>query len=98
MAIDRASLSKIVSDQIRGQILDGTLRPGERLVEDRLSTALGVSRGPGREALLGLSMEGLVQLEPRRGAPVTSITPELGADRVVVAAVLQPVDGRLPSH
>ena len=53
MAIDRASLSKVVSDQIRGQILDGTLQPGERLVEDRLSVELGVSRVPVREALLG---------------------------------------------
>jgi DNA-binding GntR family transcriptional regulator len=60
MAIDRASLSKVVSDQIRGQILDGRLRPGERLVEDRLSLELGVSRVPVREALLGLSMEELV--------------------------------------
>ena len=71
MATDRASLSKVVSDQIRGQILDGRLKPGERLVEDRLSAELGVSRVPVREALLGLSMEGLVRLEPRRGATVT---------------------------
>ena len=53
MATDRASLSKVVSDQIRGQILDGKLRPGERLVEDRLSAELGVSRVPVREALRG---------------------------------------------
>ena len=46
MAGDRASLTKVVSDQIRGQILDGKLRPGERLVEDRLSIELGVSRVP----------------------------------------------------
>ena len=72
MAIDRASLSKVVSDQIRGQILDGRLKPGERLVEDRLSLELGVSRVPVREALRGLSMEGLVRLEPNRGASVTA--------------------------
>ncbi|MEI7875905.1 MAG: GntR family transcriptional regulator, partial [Alphaproteobacteria bacterium] len=53
---DRASLSKVVAEQIRGQILSGKLRPGERLVEDRLSAELGVSRVPVREALLGLSV------------------------------------------
>jgi len=36
MATDRASLSKVVSEKIRGQILAGRLKPGERLVEDRL--------------------------------------------------------------
>ncbi len=98
MAIDRASLSKVVSDQIRGQILDGTLRPGERLVEDRLSTALGVSRVPVREALLGLSMEGLVRLEPRRGATVTSITPELVAELVEVRTLLEALNARLAAR
>ena len=89
MAVDRASLSKVVSDQIRGQILDGRLKPGERLVEDRLSLELGVSRVPVREALLGLSMEGLVRLEPRRGATVTAITPELVAELVEVRTLLE---------
>src|SRR5260370_1106180 len=98
MAIDRASLSKIVSDQIRGQILDGTLRPGERLVEDRLSTALGVSRVPVREALLGLSMEGLVRLEPRRGATVTAITPELVAELVEGRTLLEALNARLAAR
>ena len=71
MATDRASLSKVASDQIRGQILDGRLKPGERLVEDKLSAELGVSRVPVREALRGLSMEGLVRLAPNRGATKT---------------------------
>src|SRR4030095_271309 len=75
MATDRGALSKVVSDQIRGQILDGKLKPGERLVEDRLSAELGVSRVPVREALRGLSMEGLVRLGPKRGARGARVTP-----------------------
>jgi len=98
MAIDRASLSKVVSDQIRRQILDGTLRPGERLVEDRLSSELGVSRVPVREALLGLSMEGLVRLEPRRGATVTSITAALAAELVEVRTLLEALNARLAAR
>src|SRR4029450_13581278 len=94
MATDRASLSKVVSDQIRGQILDGKLKPGERLVEDKLSTELGVSRVPVREALRGLSMEGLVRLEPNRGASVAEVTPELVAELVEVRTLLEALTAR----
>ena len=86
MATDRASLSKVVSEKIRGQILAGRLKPGERLVEDRLSAELGVSRVPVREALRGLSMEGLVRLEPNRGATVTEVTPETSSGSDVTVA------------
>jgi DNA-binding GntR family transcriptional regulator len=95
MPSDRASLSKVASEKIRGQILDGKLKPGERLVEDRLSAELGVSRVPVREALLSLSMEGLVRLEPNRGATVASITPELVAELVEVRTLLESLNARL---
>ncbi len=95
---DRASLSRTVSDQIRGQILDGKLRPGERLVEDKLSVELGVSRVPVREALLGLAMDGLVRLEPHRGATVVEITPEIVAELVEVRALLEGLNARLAAQ
>jgi DNA-binding GntR family transcriptional regulator len=95
---DRASLSKVVAEQIRGQILSGKLRPGERLVEDRLSAELGVSRVPVREALLGLSVEGLVNLEPRRGASVVEISPETVAELVEVRALLEGLNARLAAR
>jgi DNA-binding GntR family transcriptional regulator len=95
---DRASLAKVASDRIRGRILDGTLKPGERLVEDRLSTELGVSRVPVREALLGLSREGLVRLEPRRGASVAELTPQLVDDLVEVRALLEGLNARLAAR
>jgi len=98
MATDRASLSKVVSDKIRGQILAGILKPGERLIEDRLSAELGVSRVPVREALRGLSMEGLVRLEPNRGASVTEVTPELLAELVEVRTLLEALNARLAAR
>jgi DNA-binding GntR family transcriptional regulator len=98
MATDRASLSKVVSEQIRGQILRGKLKPGERLVEDKLSAELGVSRVPVREALRGLSMEGLVRLEPNRGATVTEITPKLLAELVEVRTLLEALNARLAAR
>jgi len=98
MSTDRTSLSKVVSDQIRGQILEGRFRPGDRLVEDRLSAELGVSRVPVREALLGLSIEGLVTLEPRRGATVAAVTPEIVAELVEVRALLEGLNARLAAR
>jgi DNA-binding GntR family transcriptional regulator len=95
---ERASLSRVVSEQIRGRILDGTLKPGERLVEDRLSTELGVSRVPVREALRGLSVEGLVTLLPRRGATVVEITPETVAELVEVRALLEGLNAKLAAQ
>ncbi len=95
---DRASLSKFVRERIRGQILDGRLKPGARLVEDRLSAELGVSRVPVREALRSLSAEGLVRLEPHRGATVVEVTPEMVAELVEVRALLEGQNARLAAR
>ena len=95
---ERESLTQVVSGQIRGRILDGTLKPGERLVEDRLSAELGVSRVPVREALRSLSAEGLVTLLPRRGATVVDVTPEDVAELVEVRALLEGLNARLAAQ
>ena len=92
------SLSAVVSEQIRGRILDGTLKPGERLVEDRLSAEFGVSRVPVREALRGLSAEGLVTLLPHRGATVVEVTPETVTELVEVRALLEGLNARLAAQ
>jgi DNA-binding GntR family transcriptional regulator len=95
---ERESLSKAAGARIRDLILDGTLRPGERLVEDRLSAELGVSRVPVREALRALSSEGLVRLEPNRGATVTEVTPQLVAELVEVRTLLEALNARLAAR
>jgi DNA-binding GntR family transcriptional regulator len=95
---ERASLSQVVSDKIRDHILAGKFKPGERLVEDKLSAELGVSRVPVREALRGLSMEGLVRLEPNRGATVTEVTPALVAELVEVRTLLEALNARLAAR
>lgn len=57
-------------------ILSGEVRPGERLVEERLTERLGISRPPLREAMRLLQREGLITVVPRRGATVTPLAPE----------------------
>ncbi|MFE6767221.1 GntR family transcriptional regulator [Streptomyces sp. NPDC057689] len=59
---------------IRAGIHSGAYLPGTRLRERELAEALGVSRVPVREALVRLATEGLVVLEPRRGARVRRLT------------------------
>jgi GntR family transcriptional regulator of gluconate operon len=72
--VPRYSLSEAAADRIREEILRGTWRQGDRLVETRLAEQLGVSRGPLREALRTLSTEGLVAVTPRRGTFVVALT------------------------
>ena len=92
------SLGKEVADQLRRLILTGQHKPGDRLVEDRLSTQLGVSRVPIREALRTLAAEGLVDIPPRRGASVAAISPEVAKDLVEVRATLEGLNARLAAR
>ena len=61
-------------DRIRRSIVEGHLRPGQRLIEQRLAEELQLSRTPVREALRMLQSEGLVQFQPNRQARVRSIS------------------------
>ena len=58
--VERSAKRVQVLAALRGAILRGELRPGERIVELRLGRELGVSQTPVREALTALAREGLV--------------------------------------
>lgn len=94
----RGSLGKSVAEQLRRLILTGQHKPGERLVEDKLSAELGVSRVPIREALRTLAAEGLVDLPPRRGASVAQLSPAIAHDLVEVRATLEGLNARLAAR
>ena len=92
------SLGREVADQLRRLILTGRCKPGDRLVEDKLSTELGVSRVPIREALRTLAAEGLVDLPPRRGASVAAMSADVARDLVEVRATLEGLNARLAAR
>ena len=93
-----APLNKVVADAIRERILAGEFEPGERLAEEGLSAELGVSRMPVREALRLLAAEGMVILEPRRGASVSSYSPEQVQELVEVRATLESLNAKLAAR
>jgi DNA-binding GntR family transcriptional regulator len=64
-------LTDQVYSALRDAILSGTFAPGEHLPTPVVARKLGVSGSPVREALRQLAGEGLIQLEPGRGATVT---------------------------
>ena len=68
--LDRNTLSKQVVRQIRRQIFSGALKSGERVVESEVAAAMGISRGPVREAFAELVKEGLLIISPRQGTYV----------------------------
>jgi DNA-binding GntR family transcriptional regulator len=73
-AADARPLVEIVAGHIAAAILGGRLEPGERLGEERVARALGVSRGPVREAAGLLVSRGLLAQYPRRGFFVRALT------------------------
>jgi DNA-binding GntR family transcriptional regulator len=78
-ALERLGPSPSLTNQaypsIRKLLTGGTLAPGERLNEVEIAQALGISRGPVREALHLLEREGLVQRVAGRGAFVRDYSP-----------------------
>lgn len=62
------------ADIIRSRILGGDYAPGQRLSEPELSSSLGISRSPLREALRLLANEGLVKVVSGRGVSVADFT------------------------
>jgi DNA-binding GntR family transcriptional regulator len=65
-----SSLTELAYKSIRDSILRGDIAAGDRFTEGDLSRRLGISKSPVREALARVEAEGLIEIEPRRGATV----------------------------
>jgi DNA-binding GntR family transcriptional regulator len=72
----RASTAELLAGELRREILDGDPAAGERLRERELVERYGVARHTLRAALRQLAGEGLVTIEPHRGATVARLGPE----------------------
>lgn len=87
----RPNLKDEIANHVRSLILSGSLRPGDRIPQDDVATALSVSRLPVREALIALEAEGLVENLPRKGSYVAMLQPEDVIDHFMVVGLLSGV-------
>jgi len=87
--IRHALLRDQVYNLLRTQVLDGTLPPGSRLVEDELAERLGASRTPVREAMHRLMVEGLVVASKGRGLEVADVGPQELKEAIEIRLLLE---------
>lgn len=83
-------LTDQVVDAIKQRIFNGLLRPGQRVVEQKLARQFGVGQNAVREALIELAHLGFVRRVPNKGTYVTEIRYE---DGVKIARVRQALEG-----
>lgn len=88
-ADENVSLREAVYQTLRGAILTNVFQPGERLMEMKLASQLGVSRTPVREAIHLLEKEALVKQEPHKGVVVAGITWKQLRDVLEVRSMLE---------
>lgn len=91
-------LADSLRDELEQDIVTGSLQPGERLDEQTLAARFGVSRTPIREALMQLASAGLVELQPRRGAFVASLSLREVIERFEMMAALEGACGALAAR
>lgn len=93
--LKRGLLSDQIYELLKTMIKEGTLVPGEQLVESQLARRLQVSQAPVRDALKQLAHEGLVTHVRHQGNFVSSYSDEEVAQAKVARAELESIAGRL---
>lgn len=93
--IIRKSLHHELVGRLQTLIINSELKPGTKVPEKQLCDQFGVSRTPLREALKVLASDGLVRLEPNRGAWVTTVTEEEVEEVFPVLGALEALSGEL---
>src|SRR5690606_32795405 len=94
-AVDRRTLPATIADRLREMIIEGELAPGTRLNERALCDRLQVSRTPLREAFRLLAADGLVRIQPNRGAHVVALSEKDIRESFEVMGALEALSGEL---
>ena len=95
MSLERTVMREQIKELIIRRILDGSYKPGERIVELQLVHELKVSQAPVREALRDLQAMRLIDTEPYKGARVRALTRAELAESYPVRAMLEELAGQL---
>lgn len=83
---------------LRGMIIEGHLRPGERVLEQALVDRLGVSRTPARAALIRVCEEGMLEQLPSGGYAVARFSEEDVFDAIGIRGTLEGMAARLAAE
>ena len=89
LIVDPVSVREQVANIVRRQILTGELTPNQKLSEREISSSLGVSTTPVKEAFRMLETEGLIVTAPRKGTFVVEINEENLAQITYVRSALE---------
>jgi len=76
-------------DIVRAEIIGLTMAPGSTITENTVSSRLGFSRTPVREALIRLSDEGLVEIRPQLGTKISLIDPASAFEALLIRLELE---------
>lgn len=82
-------VGEVAYASLKGAIVRGDLHPGQRLVENRLSAQMGISRIPVREAIKKLEQDGLVEKLEKGGFAVKNPSREEIEETFGIRAVLE---------
>lgn len=88
-ALPYTALRDAVLIALRNAIVEGKLKPGERLLETEIAREFGTSRAPLREAIRQLESEGLVVSAPHRGTFVTRLSEQDAREIYCLRAALE---------
>ena len=83
---------------LRGLIVQGHLKPGQRVLEQTLVDSLGVSRTPARAAIQRICEEGFLTLLPKRGYVVSSFSRQDVFDAIAIRGTLEGMAARLAAE
>lgn len=72
--VSHKQLAQFIADAVRADVLEGRLRPGEWIRQERIAREQGASQMPVREALKRLAAEGIVEHVPYRGVRVVEFS------------------------
>jgi DNA-binding GntR family transcriptional regulator len=92
------SLQERAYQTLRTAILEGRLAVGERIYEAKIAEQLGISRNPVRESVRRLQQDGLLDVRPRGGIYVASISAEAADDLYRVRGALEALAARLAAE
>lgn len=87
--LQKSTMRSSIRDYIYSQIVNGKLKPGDRIVEMKLARELEVSQAPVREAILELCVMGLLEERPYAGACVARMSPDDLEDAYNIRAFLE---------